>query len=165
MNLDDYAIRSGGYRGTGHGRHLVTQPGAVTRIRDDRQVRELVHDRDRVQIEHVSRRAVEAPHATLAQHDLAIPLGQDVFGAQQQVVDRRGHAALEQYWLVQATDRLEQRVVLHVARTDLDAVGILRHEIRARLIHRFGHDRQPGFAAGELEELEPLLAEALKRIW
>jgi hypothetical protein len=88
----------------------------------------------------------------------------EVLRAQQQVDDRRGHAALEQHRLAEPADGPEQRVVLHVARAHLNKVRDLGHAMRALLVERLGDDRQPGLASREGEQLEPLHAEPLERV-
>ena len=54
-----------------------------------------------------------------------------------------------------ATDGAEQRVVLHVARADLDAVGVLRHEMRPGFVHRLGDDGEPGLARARASNSRP----------
>ena len=56
-------------------------------------------------------------------------------------------------------DGAKQRVVLHVARADLDAVGHFGDEVRAFFVERFGDDRQPRLAARQREQLESALAQ------
>ncbi len=164
MDLDEQAIRAGRDRGAAHRQYLVAQPGAVARIRHHRQVGQLLHQRDRREVEQVARRRVEAADAALAENDLAVPLGEDVLRAHQQVGDRGRHATLEQHGFADAPDGAEQGIVLHVARADLDAVGHVRHQVRALVVQRLGDDGEARLATREREHGEPLLAEALKGI-
>src|SRR5579863_5334675 len=164
MDLDENAVGARGYRGPRHWRHLVAKPGAVARVRDDREMRQIVNDRDSGQVEHVADCRIEAPDPALAQNDLVVALGEHVLGAHEQIVDRRRHATLEENRLADSSDDAQERVVLHVACTDLDAIGDLRHQIRAVLVHRLGDDRQAGLAAGDREQLQTAPSQPLKRI-
>ena len=164
MHFDEQSIGTSGDRGARHRNHLVAQSGAVTRIGDDRQMRKPVHDRNRRQVEHVAGGGIEAPDAALAQNHVLVSFGENVFGAQEKVVDRRRHSALEQDRLLHPADRLEQGIVLHVARADLDAGGDFRNQLGAFGVHCLGHDWKAGFLSRARQKLKPLLAHALKRI-
>ena len=59
---------------------------------------------------------------------------------------------------------LEQREVLHVARADLDAVGVLVDELQRLVVDRLGDDRQIELLANAREDLQALLAQALERV-
>ena len=63
-----------------------------------------------------------------------------------------------------AADLGEQRVVLHVARADLDHVGHLEHRLEVAHVHQLGHDRQAGLRLGLGQQPQPRLAEALERV-
>ena len=58
----------------------------------------------------------------------------------------------------------QQRVVLHVARADLDHVRHLEDRLEVALVHQLGDDRQPGLGLGLGEQPQPLLAEALEGV-
>src|ERR1017187_5066163 len=164
MHLDDDAVRSGGDSGARHRRDDGAASGAMARIRDDWKVRELVHDRDRGEVEEVSRRRVETAKAALAEDHVRVALGEYVLGAEQEILYRGGHSALEQDRLPDLADRLEQRVVLHVARADLDAVGDLGDKMRSLVVHRFRDDGEARFALGERKQLESLASESLEGV-
>jgi hypothetical protein len=59
---------------------------------------------------------------------------------------------------------LEQRVVLHVPRAELDDVGHLDDLIEAFGIHRFRDDQQAGLVAGPGEQLEARASQPLERV-
>ena len=67
---------------------------------------------------------LERPDPALAQDDPLVPLLGDVLGGHQELLDRGGHAALQQHRLVRSADLGEQEEVLHVARADLDHVAV-----------------------------------------
>src|SRR5262249_27639057 len=58
--------------------------GAVRRIHDDRQVAQLIQQRDRRQIERVASHRLKCSNAALAQDHLVVAVGRDVLGGQQQ---------------------------------------------------------------------------------
>ena len=123
-----------------------------------------MHDRHCGEIEHVSCCRVKAAHSALTQNDVVVAFGENVFGAQQQLVDGRRHPAFEQHRLFQFSNALEQRIILHVARADLDAVGVFGNEQRAFRVHCLGHDRQAALLARACEELQTFLAKPLEGI-
>ena len=53
-------------------------------------------------------------------------------------------------------ERFQQREVLHVARADLQDVGILGHELDVTIRHDFGDDRQAGRFSALCEEASVL---------
>ena len=59
---------------------------------------------------------------------------------------------------------LQQREVLHVARADLDAVGVLVDELQRLVVDRLGDDREVELLAHPRQDLEPLLAESLEGV-
>src|SRR5688500_19933927 len=107
VHFDDYSVSTGGKRGASHRRDLVAYSRSMARIADDREVRQLVHCRDRGEVEHVPRRRIECPNAALTQNYLSVALGEDVLRAEQQVGDRCSHAPLEEHGLADPPDGLE----------------------------------------------------------
>ena len=63
-----------------------------------------------------------------------------------------------------AADLGEQRVVLHVARAELDHVGHLEHRLEVAHVHQLGHDRQAGLGLRLGQQAQARLAEALERV-
>src|ERR1022692_2975788 len=59
---------------------------------------------------------------------------------------------------------LQQREILHVARADLDAIGVALHGVERDFVHRFGDDAHAGFFANLRENLQSLHAHSLERI-
>src|SRR6185437_4897093 len=152
-------------RRTRHRCHHVPQSRAMAWIRDDRKVRQLVHQRNGSEVEHVTHSRIEGANSALAQNHLAVALREDVLGAEQEIRYRRGHSALQQHGPAEFPDSLEQRIILHVAGTDLNAVGVLSNQSCSFIVHRFGHDWKPGFFARPNKQFQAFHAESLKRIW
>src|SRR3972149_6980422 len=76
VHLDEQAIGSGGDTGPRDGSHVLPFAGCVRRIEDDRQVTQLLDDRDRVDVGGIARVLLERAKAALAQHQAAIAAGQ-----------------------------------------------------------------------------------------
>ena len=122
MHLRPRSVRARSDRRAAHRDHLVAQAGAVTRVAQHREVRELLDER------------MEKPrHCASALSKLRMPRSQRITcplpkasrysALMEEVGDRRCHAALEQHRLPGTLSpiRAEQGVVLHVARADLNA--------------------------------------------
>ena len=58
----------------------------------------------------------------------------------------------------------QQRVVLHVARAELDDVGDLEHRLEVAGVHQLGDDRQAGALLGLGQQAQPLLPQALEGV-
>ena len=125
MDLDHQAIRAGRDGCERERRHEVAPPARVARIHQHRQMRLPLEIGHGVDVEGIAKCAVECADAALAQHHLRVAARQDVFGGQKQIFERRRHAALEQHGLSARSHLIEQREVLHVARSHLYAVHLL----------------------------------------
>ena len=71
-----------------------------------------------------------------------LPPDEDVLRRQQPLLDRRGDAALEHHRLARAAELAEQREVLHVARADLEDVGVLADHLDLAGVHHLGDELQ-----------------------
>ena len=127
----------------------------VARVDDHRQVRVQLQPRHGAEVEREARRGLERADAALAQDHVLVALLQDVVGGHQQLVERGGQPALEQHRLAELARHLEQRVVLHVARADLDHVGVLGDQLGVRGVEQLGDDRQAGLRPRLGEDLQP----------
>ena len=107
---------------------------------------------------------LERTDAAFAQDDVLISLVEHVFGSQQELVDGGGRAALQQHGNTRLTDGLQQVVILHVARADLQDVGIPGDEIHVMGRHHLGDDRQAGFFTGRCQQFQPEFLQALEGI-
>ena len=135
----------------------------VARVDDHRQVRVQLQPRHGAEVEREARRGLERPDPALAQDHVLVALLEHVVGGHQQLVERGRQPALEQHGLAELARHLEQRVVLHVARADLDHVGVLGDELGVRRVEQLGDDRQAGDRARLGEDLQPRRAQALER--
>ncbi|MNS70374.1 hypothetical protein D3C72_1037170 [compost metagenome] len=129
-----------------------------------RQVAEALDQRDGGHVEGVAGGVVVGADAALAEDHLAVARGEQVLGGEQPLLDGGGGAALEHDRLARATRALEQGEVLHVARADLDDVGVALDELEALVVDRLGDDSQPEGLAGLGQDLEPFLAHALEGV-
>ena len=111
-------------------------------VGDDGQVRQVVQHRHGVEVEGVAGAGLEGADAALAQDNVVVALAHDVLGSHEQLVDRAGHAALEQNWGLGLADLLEQGEVLGVAGADLHDVNLLvQEDLHVAWVHDLGDDR------------------------
>src|SRR3990172_3618561 len=164
MDLDHDPVRPHGNGRQRQRGHEIPFSGGVTRIDDDRQVRQLLQRRDRRKVQRIPGVLFEGPDAPLAEDNIVVSLGHDVLGRHQKLLDRRAHPPLEEDRLAVDAHLLEETEVLHVPGTDLDHVGILHHKLCIPRVHQLGDDRQPGHLPHLGQVSQPLLTKALKRI-
>ena len=164
MNLDDQPVGAGGDPGAGDGRDVLPPTGAVARIEEHGQMRELFDDRDGVDVGGVTRGLIEGADAAFAQDHLAVSLDQDVLGRHQPLFDGRHHAAFEQHRARRFTGRPQQGIVLHVARTHLDDVGVAGDDGHLLRREGFRHDRETGRLPGFCQQLQTFFAQTLEAV-
>ena len=99
--------------------------GAVRRVDDDRQVALVVQIGNRRQRQREPGVVLVGADAALAEHHVGVAPVEDVLGGEQELVEGGAHSALQERGLARIADGLEQLVVLHVAGTDLEHVGVL----------------------------------------
>ena len=90
------AVGTAGGRGERHGLNVAGVAGGVAGVGDDGQVRQVVQHRHGVEVEGVAGAGLEGADAALAQDDVVVALAHYVLGGHEQLIDRAGHAALEQ---------------------------------------------------------------------
>jgi len=142
VDFDEKTVGADGYGSERQGKYLVALAGAVRRIDHDRQMAAALHGGHDGEIQSVARKIGERADAAFAERDLIVSFGQNVFGGHEKFVERGGHAALEQNGLFGAAGAFEQRKVLHVARADLNHVGVLLDEIERFVVDGFGDDAE-----------------------
>ena len=104
----------------------------------------------------------EGADAALAEDDVRVAVRDHVLGRHEKLLDGGAHAALQQHGAAAFAERLEQREVLHVARADLQNVGVLGDQVDVAVAHDFGDDAESGGFAGLVEQLEAFDFEALE---
>ena len=162
LNLE--AIGLSGGRGACHGRHEAGITRRMARVGNNGQVGKLTKHRElRSRQRCCASRRLKRANAALAEHDLVISFAHDIFGTHKQLVDRSRHATLEQYGLAVTAEFLEQREILHVSRTHLKNVDIVK-KIEVASVHDFGNDRHVELALYLREDVEALFAQALEGI-
>ena len=162
VNFDEEAIGTNGDGGAGERKNLVAFASTVRGIDENGKVAAFFDRGDDRKIERVAGEVGERADSPFAEHDVVVALGEDVFGGHQEFVERGGHAALQKNGLPGAASTLEKREVLHVARADLDDVGVFLDEIEGFVVDGLGDDAEAelladlgeDFEAGETESLE-----------
>jgi hypothetical protein len=92
----------------------------------------------------------------------SLPSTKDVLGGQQQVVQTRGRASLEQHRPAGPPELREQRVVVHVAGADLDDIGHPEDGVQLAYVGELGDHGEPGPRAGLAQQHQAGAAEAWK---
>ena len=146
------------------GGNHVAAAGAVRRIADDGQVRKLLDDRDGGDVHRVAGVGLEGADAALAEDDVVVAAGEDVFGGEQQLFDGGGDAALEQHGLADRAELAQQVEVLHIARADLEEIDVGQHQLDLGDLHDLADDEQAGGVAGFAQQLEGIEAHALEGV-
>ena len=129
MDFDEKAVGAYGDGGAGERENFVAFAGAVRGVDQDGEVATLFDGGDDGEVEGVAGEVREGTDAALAEHDIVVAFGEDVLGGHQKFVEGGGHTALEEHGEFGAAGAFEKREILHVARADLDNVGILLDEV------------------------------------
>ena len=166
MHLHQQAIRASRHTRQRHRRHQITLAHTMRRIAQNRQMRQLLQHRNRGHIICIPRVRLKRPYATLAQHQVVVPARQNIFGAQQHLFNRRRNPSLQQHRLAHMPQLAQQIKVLHIPRTDLEAIDIRQHQLNLRDLHHLGNHQQPkliGHLAQQLQPFQPHALEAIRR--
>ena len=130
MDLDDQSVSTRRDGCLGHGGDQARVARAVAGVDDDRQMSPLLYVGDRGQRESEARVALEGANAALAEHDV---LDCRRRGCIPPRVENSSMVALgprlRRHRPRGFAHGLEQAVVLHIACTDLQDVGIFAHEV------------------------------------
>src|SRR5688572_148574 len=164
VDLDDQAVSACRHGGAGKLRDHVAATGAVARIRDDRQVAQLLDHRDGGDVERVPRCRLERADAALAEDDVVVAAGQDVFRRQQPLLDRRRDTALEQHRLALVTQFPQQGEVLHVAGADLEDVTVVGDQLDLAAVHHLRDQLQVVGVGRAPQHLQSRLAQPLEAV-
>src|SRR2546429_375493 len=164
MNFDEQSVGANGDGRTGERQNLVTLPGAMAGVDENGQVAALFDRRDDREVQSVARKVRKGPNAALAQHHVVVALGEEVLRGHEKFIEGGGHAALEKNGLLGAAGALEEREILHVARANLDDVGVFFDELERFVVDSFGDDAETMLGAHFRENLGAVFAESLKAV-
>ena len=142
VDFEEEAIGADGDGGAGEGKNFVAFAGAMAGINEDGEMAAFFHCRDDGEVESIAGKIGEGANAALAKHDVVVALGEDIFRGHEEFVESGGHAAFKKDGEFGAASSLEEREVLHVARADLNDVGVMLHQRQRLVVHRFGDDKQ-----------------------
>ena len=127
-------------------------------------MRQVLQNRNRIDIGCIARGRFKRADAALAQHHLLVAARQNIFSRHQQLLDGCGKSALEKHRRLRLADGSQKVEVLHVARPDLQNIHTPNHQLKLRLRHDLGHDGQSSLLARLGQIIEAFFAESLKRI-
>src|SRR5262249_47989327 len=145
--------------------NFVALTGAVAGVDQNREMAAPLDGRNDGEVERVARKVREGADAAFAEHHVVVAFGEDVLGGHKEFVERGGHAAFEEHGLFAAAGAFEEGKILHVARADLDTVGVFFNEVEGFVVDGFGNDAESEFVADFCEDLQAGLAESLEAVW
>ncbi len=162
--FDEEAVGADGGGGARQGRDEAAAAGSVAGIEDDGEVGELLEGGDGGDVAGVAGVSFKGADAALAEDDVRVAVGGDVFGGHEEFFQGGAEAAFEQDGAAAFSEGFEERVVLHIAGADLEHVGIGGDEVDVGFREDFGDDGEAGALAGKGEEAEAFFAEALELV-
>src|SRR5438067_6658750 len=96
--FDQKTISASGDRRASHRRDFVSPACSVRRIDQNRKMRQFLDDRNRRDIERISRVILEGADSALTEHHIVVATGHDVLRRQQPLLNCRRRPTLQQYW-------------------------------------------------------------------
>src|SRR5580704_12029037 len=123
-----------------------------------------MNDRDSRNIKRVASVGFERANAALAQNDIVVSASHNVLGGEQQLLEGRSDATLEQNRLLNFAQFTQQIEILHVARADLEDVHERQHDGDLRNFHDLADDQQSKAITGLAQKFQSFQPESLERI-
>ncbi len=164
VDFDEESIGANGDGSAGKRKNFVAFAGAMAGIDEDGKMTALFDGGDDGEVERVAGKIGEGADATLAEHDVVVALGEDVFGGHEEFIESGGHAAFEENGKFGAAGAFEEREILHIAGADLDDIGVLLDEIERFIVDGFGDDAEAVVFADSGEDLEAGEAKSLEAV-
>ena len=158
MDFDEEAVRTEGNCTTAEGLNEIRAAAALAWVRNDREVGFLFGDSDGGEIERVTGIGLERADAPLAEEDIGVSVGKDVFGGEQPFFDPLAHSALEHDRFARTGTLDEELVVLRVAGADLKNVRRGGNVLDIALAQDFRDNFEPGFAPCNFEQTKAIFA-------
>ena len=164
VHFDHEASAPGGDGGERHLRDIVAQPIPCVGSTTTGKQRLCFQDRDRVQIERVSGHRLEGADASFTKQDVGVAFAQDVFGAHEQVVDRRAKASLEQNGQATAAHFLKRAKFCMLRAPICRQSAYLFDDRQIARVHDLSDDRQPSLGPRFGHETKTILPQALETV-
>ena len=162
VNFNDEAVRPDGRRSAAEDLDQIGASAALAGIDDDRQVCFLFGDGHGRQVEGVARVILERADAALAENDIRVTVGEEIFGREEPFLDAHAHAAFEEHGLAAAGASHEQPEILRIAGPDLQDVGGAGDEVDIVFAEDLGDDAEAGFGPGGGQHAQSFGPEALE---
>ena len=124
---------------------------------------QLAQHGDGRQVQGVAGVGLKGADTPLAEDDVLVAAGHDVFGAHQPLLVGGGHAAFDHDGLVLMAHGLQKVEVLHVPGADLDDVHVLEQGQLAQ-VHQLRDNGEAGLLPGHLQVLQTRGAQALEGV-
>ncbi len=159
MRLDHQPAGARRHAGAAHAEYQVAAAAAVAGVGDDRQIGLLLDDRYRRQVQGVAGVALPLAYgqnSPLAQDDILVSFGDDVFGEGEHLLDAGAEVPLEQDGLLLPRHLGEQVLIVHVPGAYLDYIGVLRGYVHLVLPPHLGDRGQLVLLAGVAQPAQRL---------
>src|ERR1700733_1630101 len=121
-------------------------------------------DRNRIQIKSIPSHGLECPDTALTKQDIKVPFTQDILCAHQKIFNRSRHSALQHHRKLGSADLTEEREVLHIARSNLEAISVFTDQLQIFGIHHLRDNGQTRFATRFGQQLKTGLAQTLETV-
>src|SRR5262249_37691470 len=108
MHLHNQSGSACGDGGQGHGSDFIALTGPVAGIDDDWQMTERLYGRNYAEVESVASMVRESTDSALAEDNIVIAFGKNVFGSHEKLFEGRGHATFQQNRLAGTPGTAEQ---------------------------------------------------------
>src|SRR5215472_1844038 len=115
----------------------------------------LLYQRHRIDVHGIACKSLKSPDASLTQDHVGIALREYVFGGQQPLLNGCREPTLEEYRLASTSNFIKQIIILHIARADLQDIGVLADQIYISGRHDLSHDRETGISSSLRQQLQP----------
>ena len=119
----------------------------MARVYYDRQVSELLYDRNGRKVQGVSRVTLEGANPAFAQDDLVVSFRQNILGGHEPFLDSCRQPPLQKHGFADSAHGLQQFEILHVPGPDLHDIDIFDHKVDLARSGYLGDDAKPGLFA------------------
>jgi len=136
--------------------------GSMRRIRENREGTLFFGENNGVDIERIAGGRFKCTDSAFAQNDIFISALHKVVSGEQPFFEQSRKSALEEHGFAQVTEFFQERIIIHVARTDLKGVDHVVEIGDLARVRDFGNKGHPRFGFDLLDDIVSLTAEALK---
>ncbi|MNB87449.1 hypothetical protein D3C75_344490 [compost metagenome] len=165
MHFDNQTVSSGSNGCLCHRLNQLAAAGSVARVGNNRQVAQALKHRNCRQVKRITGIGFEGTDTALAQHDITVASGQNVFSRVQKLIVGRAEAAFEQHRAAAGSELAQQIKILHIACAYLQNICMLRTNIHVLRSHNLSDSQQAMLLTGFCHHSQAFNANALEAVW